>query len=83
MKIMKRWIALLLTIPMAFSDCGSITAFAAEAAIEGAAPALVDSEEGQAGEDDDIVTGEVPVDNEAASEEETQSPELSQLPVLH
>ena len=83
MKIMKRWLALLLTIPMALSDCGSITAFATEAAISDETPALEDSEEAQAGEDDDIVTGEVPIDNEAASEEETQSPELSQLPALH
>ncbi|MBD5444495.1 MAG: hypothetical protein HDR29_02975, partial [Lachnospiraceae bacterium] len=84
MKIMKRWLALLLTIPMALSDCGSITVFATEAAISDETPALADSEEAQAGEDDDIVTGEVPAGNEAAeSDEETQSPELSQMPVLH
>lgn len=89
MKIMKRWLALLLTIPMALGDCGSITVLATEAAIT----------------DENTVPGEVPADNEAVSEgeteesedmsvssedveapeavAETQSPELSQLPALH
>lgn len=63
---MKRWLALLLTIPMALGDCGSVTVFATEAAITD--------------EDVEIPGADVEIPE---AEAETQSSDLSQLPVLH
>lgn len=76
MRIMKRWLALLLTIPMALSDCGSVTVLATEAAIEDETKESQDM--GVLSEDAEVSDAEA-----AESDEETQSPELSQLPVLH
>lgn len=71
MKIMKRWLALLLTIPMALGDCSSIIVFATETSIEGETKESKDVNDLS----EDAALPEI--------EAETQLPELSQLPALH
>ena len=86
MRKMKRWIAFILTMSIALSDCGGMTVFAAEDAV---AVDTLDSgneeESLQADEEEDIVSDGQADDNELVSEEETETGAESEteLPALH
>lgn len=73
---MKRWIALILTMSIALSDCGSIAVFAAEdAATVETSDSGNDEESLQTEEDEDIVSDELPENREPISEDETENSE--------
>ena len=76
MRIMKRWFTLILTMSVALSDCGSLTAFAtADAVTVETSDSGNDEESLQTDEVGDIVFGELTDDDEFTSEDETETSE--------
>ena len=76
MRIMKRWLTLILAMSIALSDCGSITVFATEDAVTAETlDSGIDEESLQTDEDESIVSDELPDDNELTSEDETEKSE--------
>lgn len=76
MRIMKRWIALILTMSIALSDCGSITVFATEDAVTVDTLDLGNDEESlQTEEDENIISDELSDDNELIAEDKTENSE--------
>ena len=76
MRIMKRWLTIILAMSIALSDCGSITVFATEDAVTVETSDSGNDEESLlADEEEGIGSDELPDDNELTSDDETKKSE--------